>query len=130
MGVKHHGVCVSVECSKQTQKSRTKNRGVGVEHGGACVWNVRKKTQNSKTKNRGVCVECSKQTQNSETKNRRVGVKHLCVWNVQNKPKTYTITARLPKSTGDDIRIRNIRAAENYWPAGQDLEGSRSMTIE
>ena len=26
--------------------------------------------------------------------------------------------------------LRNIRAAENRWPVGQDLEGLRSMTIE
>ena len=53
----------------------------------------------------------------------------VCVWNVRNKPKTYTITVRLPTSTGGDMRTRNIRAAENHWPAGQDLEGSCSMTI-
>ena len=57
-----------------------------------------------------------------------MGVEHLCVWNIRNKPETYTITVRLPKNTGDDMRTRNIRAAENHWPAGQDLEGSRSMT--
>ena len=28
------------------------------------------------------------------------------------------------------MRTRNIRAVENHWPVGQDLEGSRSMTIE
>ena len=26
--------------------------------------------------------------------------------------------------------LRNIRAAENHWATGQDLEGLRSMTIE
>ena len=36
------------------------------------------------------------QTQNSETRNRGVGVEHLCVWNVRNKPKTYTITGVPP----------------------------------
>ena len=74
---------------------------------------TREQTQNSETKNRGVCVECSKQTQDSETRNRRVGVGGLCVWNVRNKPNIYTIMVRLPKSTGDDMRTRNIRAAEN-----------------
>ena len=40
---------------QQTQNSEPKNRGVGVEHRGVCVWNVRnkpktrEKTQNSKT---------------------------------------------------------------------------------
>ena len=66
------------------------------------VWNVRNKPKTQE------------QTQKSETKNRGVGVEHLCVWNVRNKLKTYTITVRLPKSTGDDVRTRNIRAAENH----------------
>ena len=72
-----------------------------------CVWNVRNKPKTRE------------QIQNSETRNRGVGVEHLCVWNVRNKPNTHTILVRLPKSTGDDMRARNIGAAENHWPAGQ-----------
>ena len=59
---------------RQTQNSKTKNRGAGVEHRGVYAWNVRNKPKTRKqnrgvgVEHRGVCVECSKQTQNSKRK--------------------------------------------------------------